>query len=163
VREDDAHERLLAREAVASALYLALVLFAAMVVTPDDRFPGDAEAVRLLLGTAVGLVAAHWLAFRLAARLTDVHGAWTPTAAQEAGAQVLGALAVAAMASVPFLVLDGLPAQRASLVVLAALPAVAGVLIGRLNGRSWASALMTASLALVVAAVVVTVKTAVSH
>lgn len=163
MHEDDAHTRLLAREAVASALYLALVLLAAMVVTPEDRFPGDAEAVRLLLGTAIGLVAAHWFAFRLAARLTDADGAWTPTAAQEAGAQVLGALSVAAVASVPFLILDGLLAQRVSLLVLAALPAVAGVLIGRLNGKSWTSALMTASLALGVAAVVVVVKTTVSH
>lgn len=163
MNERDAHARLLAREAVASALYLALVLLAALLVTPDDRFPGDADAVRLLLGTAVGLVAAHWLAFRLAARLTDAEGAWTPSAAREAGAQILGALCVAVLGALPFLVLDGPAARRTALVVLAALPAVAGALIGRLNGRPWVSALATASLVLVVSAAVVTVKTVLGH
>lgn len=148
---------------MASALYLAMVLLAALVVTPDDRFPGDAAAVRLLLGTAVGLVAAHWFAFRLAARLTDAQGAWTPGAAREAGAQILGALCVALLGALPFVVLDGLAARRTALVVLAALPAVAGALIGRLNGRTWVSSLATASIVLGVSAAVVAVKTVLSH
>lgn len=155
--------RQLAREAVASALYLALVLLAAIVAIPTDRFPDDGDAVRILLGTAVGLVGAHWLAFRLAARLTSADGDWTPTAAQEAAAQIVGAVCVALLAAVPFVALDGLVAARAAMFVLAVLPAIAGALIARLNGRSWFSTVLMALGVLVTAAVVVTVKSVMSH
>jgi hypothetical protein len=70
---------------------------------------------------------------------------------------------VAVLAAIPFLVLDGADASRAAMVVLAALPAIAGTLIARLNGRSWFSTLRTASVVLLVAALVVIVKTVLTH
>lgn len=65
-----AHGRLLAREYLASALYLALVLLTALVALPAARLPEDGALVATLIGTALGLMLAHWLAFRMAAHLT---------------------------------------------------------------------------------------------
>lgn len=154
---------LLVREALTSGLYLALVLLGAIVATPDDSLPSDAVAVRLLLGTALGLVLAHLLAFRLAARLTHSSGDLTMIAAREAGAQIVGSLVVAGAATIPFLLLDGRSARIGALLVLAALPAISGLVIGRLNGLGWSRALLWASLVLVLAVTVVVVKASVSH
>lgn len=161
--EHDAHLRVLGRELLASALYVALVLLAALIAVPADRLPPDADMVWLILGTAVGLLLAHWLAFRLAARITTEAGSWTPSAAQEAGAQLVGGLAVAMLAAVPFLVLDGTAARVGSLLILAALPAVAGCLIARLRGRSWLFALTAGGLVLVLAVGVVALKNTLGH
>ena len=159
----DPHTRLLAREAIASALYLALVLLGALVAMPESGFPNDAVLVRLMLGTALGLVLAHWVAFRLAARLTEESGRLTATATQEAAAQILGAVAVAALASVPFLVLDGAPARRTTMVILAALPSVTGLLIARLESQPWPKTLLRTGIVLLIALGVVAVKAAATH
>lgn len=150
------------REALASALYVALVLITTLAVLPVDRIPSDQEMVKLLLGSAVGLVAAHWIAFRFASRIATDGGEWTTEAAREAGAQLVGGLAVAAAAAVPFLFLDGRSAVLASLVVLALVPALAGYGIARRQGRSRLAALSFALGALIVAGLVVTLKATLS-
>jgi hypothetical protein len=104
---DGAHDTLAAREFFAAALYLALVLLAALVVLPAEWVPDDAALVGTMVGTAVGLVLAHWLAFRLAVQLTADGGFAAASAAREAGAQILGGVAVALVAALPFVVLDG--------------------------------------------------------
>ena len=161
--EHAAHRRVLAREALASALYVALVLLAALLAVPSDRLPSDAVMVRLILGTAIGLLLAHWLAFRLAARMTAEDGGWTPSAAQEATAQLSGGMVVAVLAAIPFLLLEGVSARVVSLAVLAALPALAGGLIARLRGRSWLFAVTASALVLILAAGVVTAKNLLGH
>lgn len=161
--EPAAHRRVLVREMLASALYVALVLLGALIAVPTDRLPSDSDMVRLMLGTAVGLLLAHWLAFRLAARITAEDGGWTPSAAQEAGAQLIGGLAVAALAAAPFLVLDGPAARVGSLLILAALPAVTGCLIARLRGRSWVFAMTAGGLVLALAVGVVVLKNTLGH
>ena len=52
------HRRALAREFFASALYVALVLLAALVALPRDRLPTDHAVMATLFGTALGLVLA---------------------------------------------------------------------------------------------------------
>jgi hypothetical protein len=158
-----AHRKLLARELLASALYVTLVLLAALVAVPSDRLPPDRRLVGIIVGSSVGLLLAHWFAFRLAARITTEQGDWTPPAAQEAAAQLAGGLSVALLAAVPFLVLEGSTALSTALWLLAALPAVAGVLIARLQGRSWTFALVTGAWVLLLALAVVLVKTALGH
>ncbi len=155
--------RLVAREFFAAALYMAMVLLAVLVAVPTDRLPSDGAVVWLLLGSAIGLTLAHWLAFRLAAHLTVEGGFATASAAREAGAQIGGGLAVAALAALPFLLLDGEAALTGSLVVLAALPALTGLGIARLRGRSWPTSLLAAGAVLVVAVVIVVVKAALGH
>lgn len=162
---DPGHEegRLAAREFFAAALYMALVLLAALVAVPIDRLPPDEALAGLLLGSAIGLTLAHWLAFRLAAHLTVEGGFATESAAREAGAQVGGGVAVAVVAALPFLLLDGEAAVMGSLVLLAALPALAGMSIARLRGGSWLASLVTGAVVLTLAVVVVVVKAALGH
>ncbi len=155
--------RLAAREFFAAALYMALVLLAVLVAVPKDRLPPDADVAGLLVGSAIGLTLAHWLAFRLAAHLTEEGGFATESAVREAGAQVGGGVAVAAIASLPFLLLDGEAALIGSLVMLAALPALTGMAIARLRGRSWLPTIVTGAIVLALAVVVVLVKTALGH
>jgi hypothetical protein len=158
-----AHRRALAREALASGLYVALVLLAALIAVPTEQLPSDAHMAWIVLGTALGLLLAHWLAFRLAARITTEQGDWTPSAAQEAAAQFAGGLAVAVLAAAPFVVLEAASARVAALAALAALPALAGCLIARLRGRTWLFALTTGVLVLILATGVVAAKNILGH
>lgn len=151
------------REFFAAALYMALVLLAVLVAVPTEILPSDESVVGLLIGSAIGLTLAHWLAFRLAAHLTEEGGFAAQSAAREAAAQVAGGVGVAALAAVPFLLLDGETALTGALVVLAAMPALTGLAIARLRGRSWLSSLVTAAVVLLLAVVVVMVKEGLGH
>jgi hypothetical protein len=142
---------------------MALVLLAVLVAVPSERLPTDEVVVGLLIGSAIGLMLAHWLAFRLAAHLTDEGGVAAESAAREAVAQIGGGLVVAALAALPFLLLDGEAALTGALVVLAALPALTGVGIARLRGRSWLASLLTAAVVLTLTIAIVLVKAAIGH
>jgi hypothetical protein len=159
----DPHGRLVAREFFAAALYMALVQLAAVIALPTRRLPSDETVVSLLLGTAVGLVLAHWLAFRLAAHVTTESGYHGPSAAREAAAQIGGGLSVGVLAAVPFLLRDGEDALEMTIVVLAALPAAIGLAIARLRGYSWLASLLTSVAVLGVALAAVAVKAAAGH
>jgi hypothetical protein len=159
----DEEARLAAREFFAAALYMALVLLAVLVAVPAESLPSDESVVGLLFGSAIGLTLAHWLAFRLAAHLTEEGGFAAQSAAREAAAQILGGVGVAALAAAPFLLLDGEAALTGALVVLAAMPALTGLAIARLRGRSWLSSLVTAAVVLLLAVVVVMVKEGLGH
>jgi len=128
-----------------------------------DRLPDDADLVATMAGTAIGLVLAHWLAFRLAAHLTAESGFGAASAAREAGAQIMGGLVVALVASVPYLVLDGEDALSVTLILLAALPAGTGLAIARLRQRSWVESVITAGIVFGIAALVVVVKVTLGH
>jgi hypothetical protein len=160
---DASHRRVLAREFFAAALYMALVLLAALVGFPSSRLPSDNVVVITLIGTALGLILAHWLAFRLAAHLTDEGGVWSGSAAQEAGAQIAGGVGVAVVAALPFMVLDGTDALRVSLLLLAAMPALTGLAIARLRQRSWLGSAIFAAVVFAVAVAIVEVKAALGH
>ncbi|MGJ7439856.1 hypothetical protein [Aquipuribacter sp. MA13-6] len=163
VGRHETHRQVLRREFLAAALYMALVLLAGLVVVPTGYLPSDRTIVATMLGTAVGLVLAHWLAFRLASHVSDASGVWPGSAAQEAGAQVLGGLAVATAGAVPFLLLDGTTALRLSLLALGAMPAVVGLGIARSRGRSWLSSAFFAAAVLVLSLAVVLVKSLLGH
>lgn len=157
------HVRALAREFFASALYVAMVLLTALVALPKDRFPSDGSVVATLFGTALGLILAHFVAFRLAAHFTAETGIAPAPVAQEAGAGLAGGLVVATLAALPFAVLDGEDALLATLLALAILPAVMGLAIARLRGRTWGVSLLAGGIALGFALLVVTVKYALGH
>ena len=162
----ESHAQLVAREFSAAALYMALVLLAALVAVPVDRLPDDADLVATMAGTAIGLVLAHWLAFRLAAHLTAEGGFGAASAAREAGFLTDEALyreMEALVASVPYLVLDGEDALSFTLVLLAALPALTGLAIARLRGRSWVESVITAGIVFGTAVLVVVVKVTLGH
>ena len=89
--EGAVHRRALAREFFASALYVALVLLAALVALPRDRLPTDHAVMATLFGTALGLVLAHFVAFRFAAHFTAEAGRAETPLIQEAAAGLAGA------------------------------------------------------------------------
>lgn len=159
----DAHRRALAREFLASALYVAIVLLAALVALPHGRLPDDVAVVATLFGTAIGLVLAHFVAFRLAAHLTAETGLAPAEVLQEAGAGLAAGLLVAAVAALPYLVWDADDALVATLVTLSLLPALAGVAIARLRGRSWAVSAVAGAIALAIALVAVLAKSVLGH
>lgn len=161
--EASAHRRALAREFFASALYVALVLLAALVALPRDRLPTDHAVMATLFGTALGLVLAHFVAFRFAAHFTAEAGRAEAPLFQEAVAGLAGGLLVAIIAGIPYVVFDGDDALLGSLIALATLPAIMGGAIARLRGRSRAQSLAAAGLALVAAMVVVYVKDFLGH
>ena len=163
--EDEAtmHRRALAREFFASALYVAIVLLAVLVALPREQLPADHAVVATLIGTALGLVLAHFVAFRLAAHLTSESGWAGAPLIQEAGAGLVGGLVVALVAAVPYLLLDGDDALLGSLLALATLPAIMGGSIARLRGRSRGQSLIAAGLALALALAVVYVKNSLGH
>ena len=70
---------------------------------------------------------------------------------------------MALLAAAPFVLLDGSAALWTSLLLLAALPAIAGLLVARLGGRSWVFALTTGGVTLVVALAVVVLKNFLGH
>jgi len=70
---------------------------------------------------------------------------------------------VAVIASTPFLVFDGVVALRVSLVLLAALPALSGLAIARMRGRSRISGVVAAALAFAVALGIAAAKLALGH
>jgi hypothetical protein len=158
IRVSTRHDRLLLREFLASALYLDIVLLAALVAIPDRDLPTDNEMVILMLSTAVGLLAAHWFAFRMAAHVTAEGGSWDQHARGEAFAQLLGGLSAALLASLPYLLFDAGTARNLALWVLAAVPAVIGLAIGRVRGRSWFRSSIFAMISLALASAVVFLK-----
>jgi hypothetical protein len=161
--EGAGHRRALAREFFASALYVALVLLAALVALPRDRLPTDRAVMATLFGTALGLVLAHFVAFRFAAHFTAEAGRAETPLIQEAVAGLAGGLLVAIIAGLPYVVFDGDDALLGSLIALATLPAIMGGAIARLRGRSWTQSLAAAGLALITAMVVVYVKDFLGH
>jgi hypothetical protein len=162
-KADTTHTRTLAREFFASALYVAIVLLTALVALPKDRLPSDISIVGTLFGTAVGLIVAHFVAFRLAAHFTAESGIAPAPITQEAGAGLAGGLLVATIAAIPYALWDADDALLATLITLAFLPAFMGMAIARLRGRSWTKSLLAAAITLVIAIFVVLIKYELGH
>lgn len=160
---DAEHRGNLAREFFASALYVAMVLLAALIALPKDRLPADSAVVATLFGTATGLVVAHFVAFRLAAHMTSEAGLAPAEVLQEAGAGLAAGLLVASLAALPYLVWNADEALIATLITLAMLPTFTGVAIARLRGRSWAVAAIAGAIALALAMGAVLAKHLLGH
>lgn len=161
--EESVHRRALAREFFASALYVALVLLATLVAVPRDRLPSDHAVMATMFGTALGLILAHFVAFRFAAHFTAEAGRADTPLVQEAVAGLAGGLMVALVAAIPYVLFEGDDALLGALVVLATLPAIMGFAIARLRGYSRTRSLGAAGMALAAAMVVVYVKDFLGH
>jgi archaellum biogenesis protein FlaJ (TadC family) len=161
VTEQDHGRRELVREAVTMALYISLSLIAVLVAVPKgDHVDGVVTATTLLL-SAVGLVLAHHVAFRLSSRLVD-HGLVTPESLRSLGAQMAGALPVAVVASLPPLLLRGSAGTVLSEVLLVGFVAGVGYVAVRQSASRGRSILYVAGLVIAVA-LVIGLKTAVGH
>jgi heme/copper-type cytochrome/quinol oxidase subunit 4 len=118
-----APRRELRRDAVEMALYVALSLLAVEVALPRDMEEHETVSVAVTLAiTAVGLLAAHWLAFRVSARL-ESGGLMNREQLSILGAQLAGSAIVVGLTVVPILVLPpptGLFASQLTLLAVIA-------------------------------------------
>jgi hypothetical protein len=159
---DTITRRELAREAVTTALYVAITLLAALIAIPSDDVPGTVHTAALIWGGAVGLALAHWLAFDVGARLFQtahldrLHKLGGPVS-------VVAALVVAVITTIPIVIAPEDIASETAICVLAAILGVAGFAVGRRSGAGLIRSLIGAGILLVIAGIVVAVKIAIDH
>lgn len=103
----ETHRQARIREGLTMALYIGLSLLAVMVALPRDVTAAlePHPAVALFL-TSISLLIAHQLAFRLSARLAH-RGQLGSEHLDLLAAQVVGGLAVTAVAVIPVLLFEG--------------------------------------------------------
>ena len=151
------------REGVLMALYIGLSLLAVLLVSPSpDEDDTAREVAATVFLTALGLVLAHQVAFRLATRLVN-HGDLDAAARTALTAQRKAGLLVAVVAALPVLLLGGEVGLLVSELLMLGLVAVVGYAVGRASGRTrWRSVTYVLTVVLAVG-VVLSIKLAVAH
>ena len=149
---DESERRDVLREVVTMMLYVSILLLAEMASLPDGQdgphaFHGQA-LLALIWGTALGVAAAHWFSFRLAARLFSPTGDVNEIDFLIGIAQIMGAAAVAALCTIPVILVDDDSEIRATIFVPALIVAAAGFATARTSGRSTRSSILVALLAM---------------
>jgi hypothetical protein len=160
--DDHDHKRALRREGCTMALYATLCLLAALTVAAQDELAHRGTLLRIIWGTTVGLAIAHFFAFRLTARLFT-GGILLRHDSESALIQLLGAAAVAGLATVPVLLVDEEAAVEAVRLLLAGAIGVAGFGVAKASGATHLRATALAVFTLVVGLIVALVKNALGH
>lgn len=112
------------------ALYISVSLVAVMLALPRN-LESLAQHPSVLVGiTGIGLIVAHLAAFTLSSRLVN-EGLLSSRARDLVGAQLVGGLAVTALAVVPLLVFEGYTAIVASELLLLGVIAAVGYRVAR--------------------------------
>ena len=149
------HHLELRKEGLTTAFYVAIFLLAALIALPaeQDQF----SILGVMWGVTIGLAAAHWFAFRLSTKLV---GAGEVSAGDlESGAvQLAGAAAVAALCSLPALLLPESVEVRIVALLLAVSIAAVGYFVARGGGASRFRSIAYALIVLVVAVAVAELK-----
>ena len=149
------------REGVTMGLYLAIVILAEASALDSSGVGADATAAAIW-GTAIGLALAHVFAFDLSARVF-ARGRPHRSTQLSTAAQVIAAVAVAALATLPFLVFSRAVAFTISGLLMAAVIGVTGFAAARAGGHGHGRALVVAIGTLVLGAVIVAVKSGLGH
>lgn len=152
------------REAITMVLYVSVVEIAELAAIPESHFahgrvtgPVEGQLLAIVWGTAVGLAVAHWFAFGLAA--PAFRGEPPTRYILYVGlAQVGGAMFVAALSSLPVLVLSDVRAQETAGDVPALLIGVIAYLVARSSGRPRVASLFYGVTALALGVLVALVK-----
>jgi len=147
--------RALTRERVTMELYVAITLMAGLVFAEHGW--DDVDIVGLVWGTTVGLAAAHWVAFSLAARFVDPD-ADRGLVLRQLQVQIAGAAVVATVASLAVLVAPEGHERFAAQIAVVGLVGFIVVRLGRSYGQPWSKCLRSAVVAVVAAALVAAVK-----
>src|SRR4051812_45855535 len=129
------------REAITMVLYVSVVEIAELAALPEAHFANGkvtgavgGQLLAIVWGTAVGLAIAHWFAFRLAA--PAFRGERPSRQDTYIGvAQVVGAMFVAAVSSLPVLVLSDVRAQETTGDVPAVIIGIVGYFLARYIGK----------------------------
>ena len=157
------HEREQLREAITMALYIGVSLLAVLLATPTDYVDDSRTRVATTVAlTALGLVLAHQLAYRLSTRLLN-RGVLDAESLAILRAQLLGGLPVVAIAAVPVLLFGGQTGVLVAEVLLLAVVAAVGYLTARSAGASSRRVLLNVAGVLVVVGAVLALKVAVGH
>ncbi len=152
----------LRREIATMVLYVAIVLLATVAAVPTGELDDSAEVTAIIWGAASGLALAHWFAFHVAAQLyagSAIHG----EDVRSGVAQVLAALAVALVSTLPLLFVGDSSGVGISVMILAAVIAGIGYIASRRAGMRPLVAMVRALLTLGAGAIVVLAKVALSH
>jgi len=148
-------------------LYMAIVVLSVLLV--DEQSESAWGDVRLVIGTAVGLLLAHLLAFRLAASLFA-----SPAMAEDSDerleeleistwAVIRAAFLVVVAAVLPYLLLDVEWASLASTVILSLIIGASAFIVGKAYGRTTGQAWLYAGLVTVLALGIAIVKAILTH
>jgi hypothetical protein len=156
------------REGTTMVLYVSVVLLAELSALPSGhgahrtlRGPTGWQMVAIVWGTTIGLAVAHLFAFRLAAH--SFGGRPRGEDVKIAAAQLAGAAAVAAFATLPLLLPSDEAMQRVIPFVLAVLIGVVAYLVARSSGRSRSRSLMFAGAALLLGLLTAVIKSAFAY
>src|SRR5262245_27255313 len=152
------------REAITMVLYVSVVEIAELSALPEEHFAHGrvtgavaGQLLAILWGTAVGLAIAHWFAFQFAAPL--FRGERPNRLAVAIGlGQVAGAVLVAAVSSLPVLLLSNVRAQETTGDVPAVLIGVVAYVVSRIAGRPRVVSLLYGVTALALGVAVALVK-----
>jgi hypothetical protein len=149
------------REAVTMALYISLSLLAVLVALPRASTAESDDLWLTILLTAVALLFAHQLAFRISTRLVN-KGLLDAAGVKLLGAQLIGGLIAAVAAALPVLVF-GSEAVRASELILLLFVAATGYRAARSVPASRLRALMYVGVVVVGVIAVLFLKSLVGH
>ena len=138
----------LRRETLTMALYVSITLIGALTIAPGEA-SGDLDVLRTVGGTTLGLAAAHWLAFSLAAKL--IGGQDDGAVLRHLLAQLSAAAVVAVVASLPVLLLDDGAERQGALYATAALVGITVFGHARQAGAGAARAATAAAISLALA------------
>jgi hypothetical protein len=156
----------LLREAATMVLYVSVVEIAELAALPEGHFghgrvtgPVGAQLLAIVWGTAVGLALAHWFAFRIAA--PGFRGDTPSSHDFRIGAvQLGGAIVVAAVSSLPVLLLSDVRAQETVGDVPALIIGVIAYFVARATGKARLPSAFYGVTALALGIVVALVKSA---
>lgn len=143
-------------------LYVATVLLATVAAVPSDELDQGAEVAALIWGAAAGLALAHWFAFHVAAHLYS-GGAIHAEDVRSGIAQVLAALGVALVSTLPLIFVSESSYAAISVMMLTLVIAFVGYTASRRAGMRRRSAVVRACVTVVIGAVVVAAKVALGH
>jgi hypothetical protein len=147
-------------------LYVSIVLLATFTALPSGEEGADGHVeggvhgvalVGLIWGTTLGLAIAHWFAFRLSARVYG-GGQASRHDVRIGIAQMAGAVIVAALCTIPVLVVSDASDVAATSIVPALIIGAAGFAVARASGRSRGQSMIIGGAVLVLGLAIAGVK-----
>ncbi|MFA7323248.1 MAG: hypothetical protein WC005_02705 [Candidatus Nanopelagicales bacterium] len=149
------------REGVTMAIYVNLSLLAVLLVIPEDEEQSHAGLALMVVSTAISLLIAHHLAFRISSRFVH-NGQVQHSTKRLLLAQAMGGATAAALAAVPVL-LFGADGIWISDLLLLAFVCTIGFIASRSGGASILRALGYVALLIVLVTGVIILKNLTTH
>ena len=130
---DDLRVELL-REGCTMALYVAICLLAGLTVASDHNVE-ELNVFAVVWGTTLGLAVAHWFAFRMSSRLA-AGGRVRRRDVEVSAAQLGGAAAVGALATIPVVLFSESNELEAVRLVMAGFIGIVGFAVATASGAT---------------------------